>query len=90
MPKLFRRLSAWTVNKRAKMVTGALRTYLKKQRDTCCLTEDFLEQGPTAATPRGLDEFIGTGGKLQARPQDLVFHEAPAKLVAPGGGTPTW
>jgi hypothetical protein len=32
MPKLFRRLSAWAVNKRAKMVTGSFKTYLKKQR----------------------------------------------------------
>src|SRR5262249_11819765 len=55
MPKLFRRLAAWAVNKRAKMLTGTFRT---AKKDTCYLIDEFLEQGPpTAATPRNVDEF---------------------------------
>lgn len=33
---------------------------------------------------------IGANDALLARPQDLVFHEAGAKLIGPNGKTPNW
>lgn len=90
MPKLFRRLCTFAVNKRAKMVTGGFKSYLETKRDTYYLIDEFLEQGPTAATPRNLSEIIGANDVLLARPEDLVFHEEGAKLVGPGGKTPSW
>jgi hypothetical protein len=90
MPKLFRRLSTFAVSKRAKMVSGSFKSYLKKKNDTYYLIDDFFEQGPTAATPRNLSEIIGANDVLLARPQDLVFHESGAKLLGPGGKTPSW
>jgi endonuclease YncB( thermonuclease family) len=88
MPKVFRRLSTWEVNKRAKMVQGTFESYLVKQRDYCHLRADFLDQGP-AADVRSLDEFVNKG-QLTVSPDDLVFREKPSKLIVPGGGTPTW
>ncbi len=89
MPKLFRRLSTFAVNKKAKMVTGGFKSYVQKQADIYYLLDNFLEQGSTAATPWNLSEVIGANGALLARPQDLVFREAGAKLIGPNGKTPT-
>jgi endonuclease YncB( thermonuclease family) len=90
MPKLFRRLATWAVNKRAKMVSDSFKTYLHKKNDLYYRIDDFLAQGPTAATPRVLDDIIGAKGVLHARAEDLVFHEAAARLLGPDGKTPTW
>jgi endonuclease YncB( thermonuclease family) len=90
MPKLFRRQCVWAVNKRAKMVTGTFKAYLEKKLDVCYLIDEFLEQGPTAATPRQLSDFVGPSHSLLARPQDLVFHEEGARLIGPDGTTPAW
>jgi hypothetical protein len=90
MPKLFRRLCAWAVNRKAKMLTGSFKSYLVKKRDTCYLIDEFIEQGATAATPRNLSEFVGANGALLARPADLVFHEEGAKLLGPDGKAPAW
>jgi hypothetical protein len=90
MPKLFRRLCTFAVNKKAKMLTGSFKAYLRGKPDAYYLLDEFLEQGLTAATQRNLNEIIGSNGALLARPQDLVFHEAGAKLIGPNGKTPSW
>jgi endonuclease YncB( thermonuclease family) len=88
-PKIYRRLATWAVNRRAKMVTGPFSRYLSAQSDPCFLTEDFLEQG-TAATERELAEFVDGDGTLQFWPEELVFRDAPSRLVGPGGVVVTW
>jgi len=89
VPKVFRRLSTWAVNKRAKMATGNFGKYLKAHPDPCFLTDDFLEQG-VAAEERDLAEFIGADGSVLFWPEELVFKDAPSKLVGPGGREVKW
>jgi hypothetical protein len=90
MPKPVRRLSAFAVNKKARMVTGSYKSYLQKKADIYDRLDDFLRQGPTAATPWNLSEIVGADDVLRARLQDVVFHEEGAKLVGPNGKPPKW
>jgi endonuclease YncB( thermonuclease family) len=89
IPKIYRRLATWAVNRRAKMVTGGFARYLGAQSDPCFVTDDFLEQG-TAATERELAEFVDTDGTLLFWPEELVFKDAPSRLVGSGGAVVTW
>lgn len=79
MPKVFRRLLAFTVEKKAKIRSGAFATYLTSRRDECFTLEDFIEQGPHAAEIRTLDEFVA-GTRFKPEPQALVFREKPSAL----------
>jgi endonuclease YncB( thermonuclease family) len=88
MPKLFRRQTTWTVNKKAGMVIGTFKQYLQKKTDNYYLIDDFLEQGVTAALSQNLGNIIGPRGILLRRPQDLVFSEEGAKLLGPNGNPP--
>jgi hypothetical protein len=90
MPKLFRRLSTFAVNKKVKMVTGSYKSCLQKKADAYYLLDDFLSQGATAATPRNLSEILDANDVLLARPQAVVFHEEGAKLLGPNGKPPKW
>jgi len=90
VPKLFRRLSAWAVNKRAGMASGTFLTYLKAHPDVCYLTEDFLVQGPTASPPHKLDEFVEADGFFNVWPEQIIFHEKPSKVTGPGGAPVMW
>jgi len=85
IPKLFRCLSTWAVNRRAKMVGGTFGSYLRNKRDECHLTTEFLKQGASAAPSRTLDEFLELNGSFSLRPAQLVFREKPSELVGPGG-----
>ncbi len=89
MPKLFRRQVNFEVNRKAKMAAGSYETFLVDHPDRCYLRDDFLLQGPTAATPHRLNEFV-TNGRFTLSPGDLVFREDPSTLIVPGGGTPQW
>lgn len=91
LPKLFRRLSAYMLNRRAQMVSGSFEKYLRSKRssDTVHLTEEFLSQGATAAPVRFLDEFL-TSGAFTVWPEDIVFREKPSKLIGPDGGEPSF
>lgn len=90
LPKLFRRLAAWAVNKKAKMASGTFRSYLQGKREACFLLEQFLQQGPTASTVYMLEEFIDSDGWISVWPEELVFQEAPSVLKGPGGAAVTW
>ncbi len=85
LPKLFRRLSTWVVNKKAKMVTGSFVAYLDKAPDYLHKTDEFLAQGPSAAPVYKLSSFIGTNGSFKTMPSDMVFREAPSRLVGKDG-----
>ena len=89
LPKLFRRVATWMVNRRAKMFTGGFTKFLEAQGDPCFLTEDFLDQGP-AATQRELVEFVDTDGGVLIWPEDLVFRDAPSRLVGADGQDVEW
>jgi endonuclease YncB( thermonuclease family) len=89
LPKLFRRVATWMVNRRAKMFTGNFTKFLEAQGDPCFLTEDFLDQGP-AATQRELVEFVETDGGILIWPEDLVFRDAPSRLVGAAGDDVEW
>jgi len=89
LPKLFRRLSSWEVNRYAKMVTGGFWKYLKDHRDQCYLTSEFLAD-PTSATVYGLHDLIDPDGFVTVWPEDLVFRESTSRLISPGGGDVKW
>jgi hypothetical protein len=62
-----------------------LREYLaSKAPDWCYLTEEFLEQGTAAATPRRLAEFVN-GRAFEVEPGALVFEEAASTLRRANG-----
>jgi endonuclease YncB( thermonuclease family) len=88
-PKVYRRLATWAVNRKAKMVTGSFPRYLRAHSDPCFLTDDFLEQG-TAAIERELAEFVDGDGTLGFWPDELIFKDAPSRLVGPGGAVVAW
>jgi endonuclease YncB( thermonuclease family) len=89
IPKIFRRLSTWAVNRYAKMATGSFHKYLGEHPDHCLLTEEFLEQGE-ASTIHQLDEFVHADGFVELWPEQIVFREAPSRLIGPGGADVTW
>ncbi len=89
LPKLFRRLSSWEVNRYAKMVTGGFWKYLKDRNDRCYLTSEFLA-GPTSATSYGLHDLVDPDGFVTVWPEDLVFRESASRLIRPGGGEVKW
>ena len=89
LPKLFRRLSTWEVNSYAGMVPSVFWSYLESKNDTCYLTQEFLDE-PTAAPLYGLHDFVDQDGFLAVWPEDLIFREAPSRLVGPGGGEVHW
>lgn len=82
VPKLFRRLSAFVVNRKAKMVGGGFEAYLRSKRkgDAVHWTAEFLQQGAEAATPWFLDEFV-EAGQFGVWPEEIVFREKPSSLV---------
>ena len=85
MPKLFRRLSTWVVNKKSKIVSSSFVAYLDQKPDDLHRTDEFLQQGSSAAPIYELSYFIGANGSFRALPGDLVFREAPADLVGKDG-----
>jgi hypothetical protein len=90
MPKLFRRVSTWAVNRRAKMVTSSFLTYLRtKIADTLHLTDEFVAQGSTAAPTYHLADLF-TDGSLGYWPEEIVFREKPSTLLGPNGKIPRW
>ncbi len=89
MPKLFRRLVAWTVAKKAK-VPGTPSSFLKSLEanavaDAFFLTDDFLEQGAHAAVATSFPEHFSAAGKFQLKPDEMVFREAPSTLLNAAG-----
>jgi endonuclease YncB( thermonuclease family) len=87
MPKIFRRVVAFQTNRRAKLIAGTFAAYLRKRRppEACFETDDFLENGLTAASPRFLPEFL-EGSRFAVDPGDLIFQEAPSTLFDAAGG----
>ncbi len=89
-PKLFRRLAAWEVNKRAKMVTGSFAAYLGGKNEQCYKTIEFLDQGPSASTVHAMADFVDADGWISVWPEELVFQEAPSDVRGPGGAPVAW
>ncbi len=89
LPKLFRRLTTWEANKYAGMVPSGFWSYLESRNDTCYLTQEFLAE-PTAAALYGLHDFVDQDGFIRIWPEDLIFREAPSRLIGPGGGEVNW
>jgi endonuclease YncB( thermonuclease family) len=90
MPKLFRRQSTFGIAKSAKMTAGAFNLYLRAEPDACFQTNDFLNQGVTAATPRRLDEFVTSAGMFTVGAKDLVFQEHTSKVLDKNGKPVHW
>jgi len=89
LPKLFRRLVAWTVAKKAK-VPGTASSFLKNLQasavaDAFFLTDDFLNQGAHAAVATSFPEHFSGAGKFQLKPDEMVFREAPSTLLNAAG-----
>ena len=84
-PKLFRRLTAWAVNRKAKMVSNGFKSYLAAQKaDRVMLTSEYLLQGVEAAYEYPLADFL-INSYFAVWPEDLVIKEKPSTLIpAPG------
>jgi endonuclease YncB( thermonuclease family) len=90
-PKLFRRMAAYAVNKKAGMVTSAFLPYLRtKTADTVHRVDEFLAQGPSASPVYHLADLFGPNQVLEPWPEEVVFREKPSRLLGPGGVTPRW
>jgi len=90
LPKMFRRLTAWTVNFDAGMVKLAFAEYLAgNTEDKAMLVREFIEQGDAAAREYGFHEFFKKG-KLTVRPEELVIKEKPSRLKPAKGRTLAW
>lgn len=87
MPKLFRRAAEWTVALDAGLFDGDFEDWLieRHAEDFCVLTRDFLKNGVTASRRRHLSDFVTADGTFLVDPDDLVFVEHPAELVARNG-----
>jgi hypothetical protein len=85
-----RRLSTFSVQKKAAIVTGTLVEYLQRGSDGCYETADFLAQGPTAATHRLLDEFVSNKNVFTVAPGGLVFQEAGSVTTGRSGRGTVW
>jgi endonuclease YncB( thermonuclease family) len=84
-PKLFRRLSTWEVNLRAKMFRGSFQQYLAQNPDKVFRTDDFLSNG-RQARPYVLADFISSSSNsIDFWPEELVFVEKPSSLFGPDG-----
>lgn len=85
LPKMFRRQATFAVNRRSKMVSGNLRSFVRDRPDYCFHTREFLEHGTMATPPHTLLDFFGDGRTFSVGPGDVVFQEASSKLVGPDG-----
>ncbi|HEX7670762.1 MAG TPA: hypothetical protein VF395_14305 [Polyangiaceae bacterium] len=90
MPKLFRRLSTFSVEKKARIVSGAFRGYLQAQPDECFETAEFLRQGAAAARHRRLDEFVTEKAVFTVGAGDVVFQEKGSVVVGSDGRGVGW
>ncbi len=90
MPKQFRRLSTYSVEKKSKITNGTFPDFLKAHPDACYETKDFLEQGATSSTHRRLDEFVSKQSVFLVQPGDLVFQEAGSVTVGKNGKPAKW
>jgi endonuclease YncB( thermonuclease family) len=90
LPKLFRRRSTFAAATAANMFAGSFKAYLKTEPDRCYRTDEFLDEGLTAALQHELDEFISATDKFTVAPEDLVFNEQPSKVLGPNGKPVTW
>ncbi len=88
-PKLFRRLVAWATNKKAKMLRGSFHDYLEANPDRCYETRSFLAHGEKSPLLT-LDRLVLEDGFLSCWPQEIVFQEAPCRLLDPSGSPITW
>lgn len=90
LPKIYRRLCAWWVNRKAKMFTSTFRKYIASKPDTYCLTEEFLVQGATASRQYPLETIFDDNGNVSLWPEEMVFQESPSRVIGPGGESVTW
>lgn len=90
VPKLFRRLSTWAVNRKTKMVPGSFQKYLAAQADDRAMrTSEYLTQGSAASTEYPLASFI-EGGMLTVRPDELVIKEKKSTVIPAPGKKVAW
>jgi endonuclease YncB( thermonuclease family) len=80
-PKIFRRLCTYTALYKARVITWTFRQYMEHLKDLCFLTEEFLAQGPTAATMYKLSDFLNTYDEFDPLPEEIIFHEMPSNII---------
>ncbi|HWQ31931.1 MAG TPA: thermonuclease family protein [Blastocatellia bacterium] len=85
MPKLFRRLTEWTILNKSGVTADSFHQFLTKKKDSCFTLSDFLMQGTNSAPIRFLNEFVDPDGKINFNPSEIVFRELPSLLLGPDG-----
>ena len=92
MPKLFRRQADYKVNKRALMVTGTFKQYLKSRKDGLYKTGNYLNYLATGdkATTIYLDSQVAYN-TVKMAPEEIVFKEDPdVTLKKPNNAPVVW
>jgi endonuclease YncB( thermonuclease family) len=84
-PKLFRRLCSWTALRGAGIFPGDFRSYLLQGHESLFLTTEFLRDGIHAAPLHFMADFLQPDGTFSLAPEEIIFREAPSKLVGPDG-----
>jgi endonuclease YncB( thermonuclease family) len=84
MPKVFRRQLAYRVQRKVKVFSGSFADYLKKNKDDCCKTDEFLAQGVNTAPIYQLADFM-KGNRFTVKPHEVVFREKFSSLVDENG-----
>jgi endonuclease YncB( thermonuclease family) len=89
LPKLFRRLAAWAMNRRAEMLEGTFEAYLAASSDVGLELGAFLGGG--RAAPRvPLSRALQGEPYRRAAAGGLLFEEAPSSLVRRGVPVERW
>jgi len=71
------------------MASGSLAAYLRTRRDEMHLVDEYLEQGPGAATIYHWHELL-IDNELRVDPAQIVFRERPSRIRKPGGAPVEW
>lgn len=89
MPKLFRRLAAWTMAKKAGVpdTPSNFRKALEKAAtaDAFYLTDDFLENTALSAEIQVLPDFLDVENTFTLKPDEIVFRESASTLIGSNG-----
>ena len=88
--KFYRRLYQFDADRASgKTTTASLKAYLDEpapsKRDKFHLTNEFLDQGATAAPIYDLGESINPNNRLRHQPKDFVFKEGTSKIFDANG-----
>jgi hypothetical protein len=87
MPKIFRRQTAWMLQKKVGIIkrNTSFKAYLQTTKDEFFLLNDFLNNGVHSATTQFLYNVVNSKHQVLKHAHEMVFKEKPSNLVDPKG-----